>query len=198
MLPFSGCRNKSRSYCIAAFARRPLWRATGADKPGPRDRWCIWGGWGIGEKRSAAGPTIWPGRRRDGGRRHGTAPGCGGGDTRTAPRCAADTDGGGATRGPGRRRLDEERPHANGAPFGAPPPCHVRSELPSVHLLCRAVRELACLGTPPAAGRAWVHRIVAVTGRFSPSPLSTSDRPACEPPGRDRFVMSMDFPVHML
>jgi hypothetical protein len=26
------------------------------------------------------------------------------------------------------------RLHANGAPFGAPPPCHVKSELPSVHL----------------------------------------------------------------
>jgi hypothetical protein len=39
-------------------------------------------------------------------------------------------------RSPQRQRavVGQTAAHANGAPFGAPPPCHVKSELPSVHL----------------------------------------------------------------
>jgi hypothetical protein len=48
---------------------------------------------------------------------------------------------------------------ANGAPFWGAAACRVKPELPSVHLFsAKAGPSESCLGTPPAAGRAWVHR----------------------------------------
>ena len=47
--------------------------------------------------------------------------------------------------------------------------CHAKPGLPSVHLhLPGQAGWVTCLGTPPAAGRAWVHRVV-VSGRWSVS-----------------------------
>src|ERR1700683_3866284 len=49
---------------------------------------------------------------------------------------------------------------ATGAPFGGAAACRVKPELPSVHLFSAgAGPSESCLGTPPAAGRAWVHRV---------------------------------------
>jgi hypothetical protein len=48
---------------------------------------------------------------------------------------------------------------ANGAPFWGAAACRVKPELPSVHLFsAEAGPSESCLATPPAAGRAWVHR----------------------------------------
>jgi hypothetical protein len=55
---------------------------------------------------------------------------------------------------------------------------------------------LACLDTPPAAGRAWVPDRRARTFHQSVGPLYDESTP-CGRPGRDRFVISISSHVYM-
>ena len=55
---------------------------------------------------------------------------------------------------------------------------------------------LACLDTPPAAGRAWVPDRRARTFHESVGPLYDESTP-CGRPGRDRFVISISSHVYM-